>query len=92
MKFRFLFIIVLKMQYPYSFIFKVINKTFKNIYPSGDACQKTKLKPEKRPSVTSLMCAAVVCLLIISVICFTSYVYMYIRFIMKQYVDLPQAL
>lgn len=63
---------------------------FRNIYPAGDACQKTKLKPEKHPSVTSLMCAAVVCLLIISVICFTSYVY--IRFRMKQYVDLRQAL
>lgn len=63
---------------------------FRNIYSAGDACQKTKLKAEKHPSVTSLMCAAVVCLLIISVICFTSYVY--IRFRMKQYVDLRRAL
>lgn len=62
----------------------------KNIYPAGDACQKTKLKPEKHQSVTSLICAAVACLLIISVICFTSYVY--IRFRMKQCVDFPQAL
>lgn len=90
MKFCFLFYFCSEIQYPFSVKFEVINKLFKNIYFAGDACQKTKLKPEKHSSVTSLMCAAVVCLLIISVICFTSYVY--IRFRMKQFVYLPQAL
>lgn len=68
----------------------LIKKLFKNIYPAGDACQKPKLKPEKRSSVTFLMWAVAVCLFILSVIFFTSY--MYIRFRMKPSVDLTQAL
>lgn len=54
------------------------------------SCQKPILKPKEDSSLTSLLWAAVVCLLIISAIFFTSY--MYIKLRIKPYVDVTQAL
>lgn len=71
-------------------VYNIIKIRYNIIQGTGDACQKPIYKIEGDSNFTSLMCAVVVCLFIISVIFVTCY--MYIKLRMKPYVDVTQDL
>lgn len=76
--------------YLYMHVCIIIKIRYNIIKGADDACQKPILQPEKDSSFTYLMCAAVVCLFIMSVIFFTSYVF--IKLTIKPHVGVTQPL
>ncbi|XP_052708149.1 protein draper-like [Crassostrea angulata] len=49
------------------------------IKPQGDACQNPMLKPEEHMNTTSLMWTVIVCLFVISITFFSTYLYLKLR-------------